>query len=187
MTGDAQQYAVSSEPWHSKTEARRKLDEALVAQTTDYITEHLGSSLATKFPSLHYDAKTIRQRFVKSENIYDETIISPSVGPMHQLHALLEFGPSFRDELDEKWAEVCATSRLFQAGLFSGAGLLLLASVFGYFRLDNATRGYYTGRLQFLTAAAILAVVGAGARAGPLLDHLDVSGPPPSPFGRGPG
>ena len=35
-------------------------------------------------------------------------------------------------------------------------------SVFSYFRLDNATRGCYTGRLQFLTAAAILAVIGGG-------------------------
>jgi hypothetical protein len=34
--------------------------------------------------------------------------------------------------------------------------------MFGYFRVDNATRGYYTGRLQFLSAAAILAIVGAG-------------------------
>ena len=42
-------------------------------------------------------------------------------------------------------------------------GLLLLASVFGYFRMDNATRGYYTGRLQFMTAAAILGIVGVGA------------------------
>ena len=48
-------------------------------------------------------------------------------------------------------------------GLFSGGVLLLVGSIFSYFRLDNATRGYYTGRLQFLMAAAILAIVGAGA------------------------
>jgi hypothetical protein len=51
---------------------------------------------------------------------------------------------------------------LTQLGLFAGAGLLLIGSIFSYFRLDNATRGYYTGRLQFLTAAAILAVIGGG-------------------------
>ena len=62
--------------------------------------------------------------------------------------------------LDERPRPPAAWRRL---GLFAGAALLLLASVFGYFRLDNATRGYYTGRLQFMTAAAILAVVGAGA------------------------
>ena len=59
-----------------------------------------------------------------------------------------------------------------QTGLVSGAMLLLLTSVFGYFRLDNATRGYYTGRLQFMTAAAILAVVGAGVIAAQYITWL---------------
>ena len=67
------------------------------------------------------------------------------------------------NELNGKWEKIRATSRLSQVGLFGGAGLLLLASVFGYFRMDNATRGYYTGRLQFMTAAAILGIVGVGA------------------------
>ena len=38
-------------------------------------------------------------------------------------------------------------------------GVLLLALMFGYFKLDTATKGYYTGRLQMGLAAAILAVV----------------------------
>jgi hypothetical protein len=152
-------FAISSEPWHKKADARRKLDEALVAQANEYITEQLGSPLATQF--IHYDARTIKQRWVKPENIYEEQI-TVSIGPMYQVHALLEFDPNFRDDLDAKWTHFRATSRLTQVGLFASAGLLLLASVFGYFRLDNATRGYYTGRLQFLTAAAILAVVGTG-------------------------
>ena len=44
-----------------------------------------------------------------------------------------------------------------------GAGivLLLVTTLFGYFKLDTATRGYYTGRLQFAAAAAILALVAA--------------------------
>ena len=40
--------------------------------------------------------------------------------------------------------------------------LLLVAGVFSYFSLDTATRGFYTGRLQFLAAIAILALIGAG-------------------------
>ena len=81
---------------------------------------------------------------------------------MHEHFALLEFGPDFRKEIDRRWTQVKATSRVVQTGVVSGAVLLLITSVFGYFRLDNATRGYYTSRLQFMTAAAILAVVTAG-------------------------
>ena len=47
-------------------------------------------------------------------------------------------------------------------------------SCLGYFRLDTATRGYYTGRLQFLAATAILIVMVAGAVAGESRD-VDVT------------
>jgi hypothetical protein len=35
----------------------------------------------------------------------------------------------------------------------------LLGTLFSYFKIDTATRGYYTGRLQFVTAGAILLLV----------------------------
>jgi hypothetical protein len=157
--GEVHTTAVSSEPFARVNDCWQALDKELVRATDDYIVEHLGQSFATQF--IHYDAKTIRSRFVKPENIYHEQIIV-SIGPMHQVHALLEFKPEFRAELDERWAQVTRYSRLTQVGLGSFALLALLSVVFGYFRLDNATRGYYTGRLQFLTAAAILAIVGVG-------------------------
>jgi hypothetical protein len=160
LTGSIHTVYVCSGPFALPSQANRALDDALVRATRDYVSGQLGDSLATRF--IDYDAKSIKQRFVKPECVYRE-IITASVGPMHQVHALLQFDPEFRKELDSRWETVRATSRLFQMGLFSGAGLLLITSVFGYFRLDHATRGYYTGRLQFMTAAAILAVVGASA------------------------
>jgi hypothetical protein len=151
---------VSSGPYATEPQSKRALEEAIVKATNDYIAEQLGSDLAPKL--LHYSARTIQERFVKRENTYHDTP-KYSVGFMHEDFALLEFGPDFRNELDRHWTKVRATSRLAQTGLISGAALLLLGSIFSYFRLDNATRGYYTGRLQFMTGAAILAVVGAGA------------------------
>ena len=96
-----------------------------------------------------------------------------SFGPMYQMHALLEFGPEFRKELDgrrgdlERHArEMAIAFRLRGLALGFGAVLCLLTVVFGYFRLDTATRGYYTGRLQFLAATAILIVHGRRRVAG---------------------
>jgi hypothetical protein len=160
LRGKTHTLAVSSGPYAVDTLSRRALDEALVKATSGYIAELLGSDIAPRL--IHYDARTIKQRFVKPENTYHD-VARYSVGWMHENFALLEFGPDFRNELDRRWTSVRAKSRLAQTGLFSGAALLLVGSVFGYFRLDNATRGYYTGRLQFMTAAAILSVVGAGA------------------------
>jgi hypothetical protein len=151
---------VMGGPFQRHTDALRDLDAKLVSETGRYIADHVGSELAPSF--LSYDAAAIRRQLVKPENIYEEKIISPTTGDMYQIHALVEIDQSFRDQLDHQWQQVRATSRLTQLGLFAGAGLLLIGSIFSYFRLDNATRGYYTGRLQFMTAAAILAVIGGG-------------------------
>ena len=159
LSGAEQTVSVSSGPFSRHSDATHALDKELVKATEEYIADYLGDQIAPRF--LRYDAKTIKRRFVKPENIYEE-MITVSIGHMHQVHARLDFGPQFRSELDRSWDRVRATSRLTQTGLLSGAALLLLGSIFGYFRLDNATRGYYTGRLQFMTAAAILAILGAG-------------------------
>ena len=158
-TGEVHTIAVCSEPFARTSDALKALDQQLVEKTNEYIADHLGNSMAATF--IRYDAKTIRERFVKPENTYHE-VITVSIGPMHQSHALVEFRPEFRQEIEQSWDKVRATSRLTQITLFSGAAILLIASVFGYFRVDHATRGYYTGRLQFMTAAAILAVIGGG-------------------------
>jgi len=151
---------VTSDPYKEPHDAQRALDEALKRKTDEYIGDQLHSPLAAKF--IPYDAQTIRDRFVKQT--YRETItFDDPIGPMQQLHAQLEFDEAFRNEISHHWAGRIAESRLYQVGLIAGASLLLLGSVFSYFRLDNATRGYYTGRLQFMTAAAILAVVAFGA------------------------
>jgi hypothetical protein len=157
--GEIHTTSVSSGPFARAQDCWREFDNQLEQATDEYIAEHLGESFATQF--IQYDAKTIRTRLLKPENIYHEQIVV-SIGPMHQVHGLLEFKPEFRSELDQRWAQVTRYSRLTQVGLGSFAFLALLSVVFGYFRLDNATRGYYTGRLQFLTAAAILAIVGVG-------------------------
>jgi hypothetical protein len=159
LLGKVHRIPVASGPYASDAESRRALDEALVKATREYIAEQLDSEMAGRL--LGYDARTIKRRFIQPENSYHD-VARYSIGWMHENFALLEFGPEFRQELDRRWTQMRATSRLAQTGLASGALLLLLGSIFGYFRLDNATRGYYTGRLQFLAAAAILAVVGAG-------------------------
>jgi hypothetical protein len=164
LIGNVYTVPVTSGPHPMARLAQQALDAALVEATNEFIADHLGSKLA---PTLvgNYDAAAIKRQFVRPANTYDE-VITVSIGDMNQSHALLEFGPEFQARLQSQWAQVRATSRLTQLGLFAGASLLLLGSVFGYFRLDNATRGYYTGRLQFLAAAAILAIIGAGALLG---------------------
>jgi len=161
LFGSIHTIPVTSGPYKLNRDAQRGLEEAMKRATDEYIADQLNSPLAAKF--IPYSIEAIQDRFVKQT--YNETINFGTVGPMEQRHALLQFDDAFRQELRHHWVGRIAESRLYQAGLGAGAVLLLLASVFGYFRLDNATRGYYTGRLQFMTAAAILAIVALGAAA----------------------
>lgn len=150
--------AVASGPYATNNESLKALDQALVKTMREYVAEQLHSDMAARM--ITFDARTIKRQWVKEDTYHDEA--KYSVGKMHENFALVKLDAKFRADLTKRWNKVRAGSRLLQTGVVTGAVLLLVASVFGYFRADNATRGYYTSRLQFMTAAAILAVVGAG-------------------------
>ncbi|WP_254511997.1 hypothetical protein [Anatilimnocola floriformis] len=158
--GSVHMTSVCSDPHSTQREAMLALDAKLRAATSEYIGEYLQSELAPQL--IRFSLPEIKQKLLHTNGLYQEKI-TVSIGAMHQVHAKLEFDKEFRELLDRKWGELTATYRLAETGLVMGGVLLLLATVFGYFRLDNATRGYYTGRLQFMAAAAILAIVATGA------------------------
>lgn len=158
--GEVQTISVSSGPHARVIEANRELDAEIEKAARQYIIDYVGSEQAPLL--LGFTGKSLRERLVDPADVYHETIIV-SIGPMEQVHALLKFDDKFRAELDRRWTDLRMTARLGQLGLGIGGVLGLLATVCSYFRLDNATRGYYTGRLQFLAAAAILTLVAGGS------------------------
>jgi len=172
QAGDAYRLAVSSGPQEKLGECRPALEQELKKAVAAYIDEYFGKSAAERRrPSdvIGYDLAYIHKQLVKPGHTFEERL-QLSFGPMYQTHALLEFGPAFRTELEgrrgelERYVRETATAyRLRGLALGFGAVLCLLSVVFAYFRLDTATRGYYTGRLQFLAATAILIVMVAGA------------------------
>lgn len=158
-SGERHTQSVCSEPYRDLPAARAALDAKLQSAVQDYVAEQLGSPLAGTL--IHYDLPTIKNRFLKSR--YEETIEVASLNaPMQQVHAQVEFSPNFRSEIASRWQKILAAGRLGKLAVVVIGVLLVLGTVFGYFRLDNATRGYHTGRLQLLSAAAILALVAAG-------------------------
>lgn len=158
--GDVHTMTVSAGPYPTEAQCRRELDEKLKVATDEYIAWWLESDLAPVL--IRYQLSEIKTNVLPAKNIYDETI-TVSLGDMQYKHALLEFDSRFREEVKHEWREITAQNRLLQVGLFSGGMLCLLATAFGYFKMDTATKGYYTGRLQFLAAGAILATVVVGA------------------------
>lgn len=170
--GDVYRVPVSSGPQEKLGECGPALEQELKKAVVVFIDEYFGRSAAGKLrPSdvIAYDLGYIQKQLVKPGHTFEEKL-QLSFGPMYQTQVLLEFGPAFckeldgrRGELERHVRETAMAHRLRGLALGFGAVLCLLSVVFAYFRLDTATRGYYTGRLQFLAATAILSVIVAGA------------------------
>jgi hypothetical protein len=170
-TGDIHTTAVSSGPHETERECRRALDRELDRAVREYIDWYLGHVYDDRFRAstfVRYDSDEIKRRLVPSDKTYHE-VIRVSFGPMHQTHAQLAFDPSFRreldgrrSELDRHWQEWIVRGRLLGIGLGFGLVLTCMGVFFGYFRLDTATRGFYTARLRWTAAAAILGLMAVG-------------------------
>lgn len=170
---DRYEVAVESGLHLRKRTAQQALYEEVKSIVDKYVNNYLESEFASTLVNysigesddagsrtmiLRLDGKSYP---IGSER-FDEQV-EFDYGVMNQSHLLVKLDQDIQNALDLRWREVRATSRLLQTGLGGGALLLLLGTMFGYLKLDTATRGYYTGRLQFGAAAAILAIVAAGA------------------------
>lgn len=63
---------------------------------------------------------------------------------------------------DKPTKEQQTRDRIVAIGLIGGTLLALLGVVFGYLRLDHATRGFYCGRLQMLALACSVLILAVG-------------------------
>jgi hypothetical protein len=156
LEGDEHFVAIKGGPYAKARECERHLDAEILRATREYIDEYIGTPKASVLVA--YNLDEIKDRLV--ESIFAEKL-DTSVGIMNQVHARLRFDRGFRNELDDRWARIRAGSRLVQTGMGAAIVLLLIGILFSYFRLDTATKGYFTGRLQFAASAAILALVAA--------------------------
>jgi uncharacterized integral membrane protein len=155
--GPVHMISVTSGPFTRRQEARRTLYRLLKETTDRYVNKLIGAPNAARW--IGWSEARIRQTLVGPDKVYDETVNSPSVGVMHQSHALLEFDEQFRGEMETQWKHVVARAQLIKVTLVGGLILGMLVLLFGYFNADTATRGFYTGRLKFVTLVAILGLV----------------------------
>ncbi len=138
-------------------ECQAALDDQIKATLDDYIDRWMGTGTAAL---VALDREYVNQHIKESE--YSEVVNSKSVGPMHQIHALLEIDDDDRAEFHERWRRTVVTERVWMAGFAGAIVLALLSTVFGYLKLDLQTGGTHSGRLQ-LAATLVALIVAAGA------------------------
>jgi len=153
------QMAVCSGPYKTKGECVRALGKELRQAANQYVEWYLGQGTKS---ALAYLSMTEIEQFVSTDGKFSETIDSPTVGPMRQLHVLLEFDQDARARIDQRWHNAVLTGRLAATTLILGGVLTLLATFWAYLRCDTATGGRFSGRLQIGAVATILTLVVSG-------------------------
>ncbi len=171
--GDGYQMSITVGPYTSRMECDAELPKALQAALDEYVSIYMGPQWAGR---IRLPAEVLERQLVKDR--WEETI-QASVGPMVQLHVLLDFDSKFRQTVCEMRDQSIVAGRLWVAGTGLGVVLAWLALAFVFLRIDQATAGAYRGRLAvgcFLGAVAVLLAAGVVLKAaGPVvlvLEHL---------------
>ncbi len=111
---------------------------------------------------LGYDWEYINQNLrvmEKTEYVAFDTPVNLADEKYQQMHVTytqLRLDEKFRHETQANWEELETRSRLKQTGLIGGGVLVTLLLLFGFTRIDTASRGYYSHRLFLLTLMVAL-------------------------------
>jgi hypothetical protein len=146
--------AIESELWATPDEARMNALEDAAARTARFAAEAAPQlrrqwSVPTWFV----------QDFMLKEPIYVEEI-DWHYGPMYKAHALLDLTPEKRELVLSYWNSTLMQKRIGQIGCGLGFLLVCVATLLGYLRLDDVTRGYYS---RWLATGALAVVIASAA------------------------
>jgi hypothetical protein len=152
--GDAYRTTAVTDPYTTRAECDARVPEALQKALAEYAELYLGGQAppASAFPAEDLERAIVKDRF-------EETIHSPSVGPMIQLHLLLEFDRAVRERIQKAAERAVIDRRLWRTGTCALAALGLLAVALAYLKADLATGGAHRRRLRlgaWLAAAIVL-------------------------------
>jgi hypothetical protein len=138
-------------------ECQRALDLELKRESDRYIDDYLGGHASS---IVNIPLEYLKEHVKKAE--FSELIESESVGPMQQIYARLEFDDSARADFHRLQHDALVSDRLWYAGSAAGLVLALLATFYGYLKVDLRTGGAHKGRLRLAaTLMALIAVAGA--------------------------
>jgi hypothetical protein len=159
VADDVYQTAITVGPYTTRLECETKLPEAIGEAVNQYAEICFGPDAVGKvdLPDANLCRRLVKERW--------EEITQSSVGPMTQLHVLLQFDRKVKDRIADACNQVVIRQRLWITGIGVTGVLGLLAVAFGYLKIDELTGGAYRGRLRLTAALAILGLVAAAVMA----------------------
>ena len=151
-------------PFIDREQCEEALPELLRRETQRYVQRYLG--LGSDAEPVAFSLAVVQAEML--EGVWIGPWHEPSDGVLptsdlfdrYALHVALEFDDADRAYFERVWNQQQVRHRLWATAIGSGSLLALLAIVFGYLKIDTATRGYYSGRLKLAALSGAVAVVG---------------------------
>ncbi len=152
--------------------SRQTADEALDPVIRETIQRYLELKLGRILPALEITAADLNTKLIVpgsrlvyslDEQYTEELAKRYGTDQVTSYHAVakIKLDAKFLDEISQQYQRQTILHRLRLTGLFGSGTLALLFVLFGYLRIEQATRGFYNRRLQ--TIGILLAVLIAGA------------------------
>lgn len=167
--GDTEFTVVRTDPAFSVEKADLLLNEALELAVRKSIDSHLDSGAGAM---VDFTSEYILNKLLVDNHRLDHVpcvldIEDKGNSQVYCSFAEIQIGPEFLMEAEARYSayekkqdEIRQRRLLIEIGLF-GVGLLsVLAAMYSYLKLDHATRGFYTKRLQTLLILIMAIVVG---------------------------
>ncbi len=156
-------YVQTDDPCSNPLEAEKALDHDCCAAIADIIDKWYEPGAGAKIG--------IDRNYVKEHLVFEDRMLIKQYKDQHTEELCMSFGKDyeyyrgysqllltdeFRNEVKDRWKKEQTRSRLFQTGVIGGSFLGLLLIFFGYLRLEQASRGFYSGRLQTVGIIVVL-------------------------------
>jgi hypothetical protein len=145
---------IKSGLYATESECRRALDDAMAVALRDYVDTLVGQPGAGD--QLGIGPGYLNRSALIKQPFFLETIESPSVGKMQQLHARLEFDKTTQVMFQDVWHRYLATKNVRWAVAGFAVILVILGLVHLSLRRDPAKQGRFGRRLLSTSALAIL-------------------------------
>jgi hypothetical protein len=146
---------------------------ATLAEAEEQVTE-LAAAYVQRF---YHDEYPLEGEFTVPGSLIEKYGVNSLVGEefekdfgdgvpvkMYRAHLRLDVNSKLRQALHDSWNEQLVTQRLTTLGTGLGMVTIMLATVAGYFRLNELTHGQYGRRLK-LAAVALIGAAGLGVLA----------------------
>lgn len=164
LNNDAFYTTIATLQFHedNREEMREDFRQKVEQRVNEYIDLQLLEEGASRHIDLPYSY--IQENIIKIE--YPETgddSIDENGKQMVTTHARLVFSPEVNKHIRKLYKDTVVVHRIGFFAAIAGMFLAFVGTIYGYFRLDTATKGYYSGRLKMAAIAIFILILAAGS------------------------